>query len=32
MIVWHQCQNCNVTWQDDGPMVVLCFDCSEELR
>jgi hypothetical protein len=25
----HECQNCKMIWQDDGPPIVFCITCSE---
>jgi len=27
----HECVGCGITWLDNGPLIVFCFKCAEEL-
>ncbi len=30
MMQVHMCQHCGVTWEDDGELVVFCYQCVVE--
>jgi len=31
-MIIHMCQCCGVTWEDDGDLVVFCYQCAEEFE